>query len=179
MLINSQHLMETARFVPSPNCDERPDGVVMQVIVIHGISLPPGEFGGNDIEKLFTNCLDCNSRPDYNALLNLRVSSHLLIDRNGSLTQFVPFDKRAWHAGVSVYRGQTNCNDFSLGIELEGTDTIPYTRKQYRRLAKVTRALLKHYPALSSQDITTHSDIAPGRKTDPGPLFERDFLDRY
>ena len=179
MFINSMHLLEGARFVPSPNHDARPENTVPSLIVIHCISLPPGRFGGEDIEKLFTNRLDCGSRPEYADLDGLRVSAHLLIRRSGAATQFVPFNKRAWHAGESSYQGRRRCNDFSIGIELEGTDSSSYTVRQYRRLAAATRSLLARYPDLSPQRMAAHSDVAPGRKTDPGPFFERDFLARY
>ncbi|HEX5056308.1 MAG TPA: 1,6-anhydro-N-acetylmuramyl-L-alanine amidase AmpD [Gammaproteobacteria bacterium] len=165
-------LLEEARQVPSPNFNERPSGAVPELIVIHGISLPPGEFGGTAIDRFFTNCLDCSLHPYFSQIEGLQVSSHLLIGRGGEIVQYVPFSRRAWHAGVSSYRGRENCNDFSIGIELEGTDELPYAEAQYRRLTEVVACLLRTYDSLSAQDIVGHSDIAPGRKTDPGPAFD-------
>ena len=164
------------RHVPSPNCDSRPAGVDVDLLVIHGISLPPGEFGGSGIDQLFTNTLDPAAHPYYREIAGLRVSSHLFIDRNGIPTQYVSLHDRAWHAGQSSFHGREACNDFSIGIELEGTDELPYTDAQYRTLSELTRLLQRHYPALISDNIAGHSDIAPGRKTDPGPAFE---WDRY
>ncbi len=164
--------LRAARRAPSPNQDERPPGVAIDLLVIHNISLPPGEFGGPWIEDLFLNRLDANEHPYFGEIHQLRVSAHLLIDRGGRLTQFVPFDKRAWHAGISCHDGRERCNDFSIGIELEGGDEIPYSDAQYAALRNTTRTLLNHYPALSQQRITGHCDIAPGRKTDPGPAFD-------
>ena len=175
----AKHLLDAVPYTASPNHDARPPGAEIDLIVIHGISLPPGQFGGRDIDRLFTNRLPCDARPEYQALAGLRVSAHLLIRRGGALTQFVPFDKRAWHAGESCYKGRRRCNDFSIGVELEGADAQRYTPEQYRALAAAVRALLAAYPALSERRITTHADIAPGHKTDPGPFFERDFLARY
>ena len=163
--------LQCARRVPSPNCNERPDGEV-SLLVIHNISLPPGEFGGPHIEQLFTNTLDCNLHPALADLAGLRVSAHLLIDRCGGIVQFVPLHLRAWHAGLSRFDGRGNCNDFSVGIELEGTDHIPYTEAQYRALARVARAVMRAFPAITPERIAGHSDIAPGRKTDPGPAFD-------
>jgi len=164
--------MEGARFVASPNHDERPDSEPPSLLVIHGISLPPGEYGGPWIDALFTNKLDPEAHPYFADIHQLRVSSHLLIRRDGELVQYVPFDKRAWHAGVSSYNGRERCNDFSIGIELEGSDDEPYEAAQYRVLAECVGALLAAYPELSAERITGHSDIAPGRKTDPGPHFD-------
>lgn len=140
--------------------------------MIHGISLPPGEFGGDYIDRLFTNRLQSEAHPCFKEVASLRVSAHLLIRRDGSLTQYVPFHLRAWHAGVSHFGVRERCNDFSIGIELEGTDTVPYTARQYRRLATVTRLIMRHYPAVTPARVVGHSDIAPGRKTDPGPAFD-------
>lgn len=165
-------LLEGARQVPSPNFNERPSGCRPELIVIHGISLPPGEFGGFAIDQFFTNCLDCSLHPYFSQIEGLQVSSHLLIRRDGEIVQYVPFTRRAWHAGVSCYKGRENCNDFSIGIELEGTDELPYAEAQYRRLAEVAACLLRTYDSLSARDIVGHSDIAPGRKTDPGPAFD-------
>ncbi len=164
--------LDAACRVPSPNCDERPAGCVPDLIVVHGISLPPGEFGGPWIDALFTNRLDPAAHPYFAAIHQLQVSSHLLIRRDGQVVQYVPFERRAWHAGASCYAGRERCNDFSVGIELEGTDETPYTPEQYRRLAQVVAALEAAYPSLSRTRLAGHSDIAPGRKTDPGPAFD-------
>lgn len=161
-----------ARRSDSPNCDERPAGIPVDLLVVHGISLPPGEFGGPWIAQLFGNSLPAGAHPYFADICHLRVSAHLLIRRDGSMIQFVPFNRRAWHAGASEYRGRGACNDFSVGIELEGTDELPYESIQYERLAAVARCLIAHYPGLDSQRIVGHSDIAPGRKTDPGPFFD-------
>ena len=170
-----EHWLQGARRLASPNCNARPADCAIELLVIHNISLPPGEFGGGYIEQLFGNCLDCRAHPAFADLQGLEVSSHLLIDREGLLTQFVPFDRRAWHAGVSNYSGRDNCNDFSIGIELEGTDNSPYTERQYQSLAQVSAQLLACYPGLGPDRIVGHSDIAPGRKTDPGPAFDWDY----
>ena len=161
-----------ARRLPSENASERPDPGEISLLVIHNISLPPGRFGGGFVEQLFLNCLDCTMHPWFERLRGLRVSAHLLIDRRGRLTQFVPFGLRAWHAGESSFAGRGNCNDFSVGIELEGTDERPYTKAQYARLARVTRALMRAYPAITAERIVGHCDIAPGRKSDPGRAFD-------
>lgn len=165
-------LVATARQAPSPNCDARPDGTPPDLIVIHGISLPPGEFGGPWIDALFTNSLDPAAHPYFQAIHQLRVSSHLLIRRDGELVQYVPLHRRAWHAGVSSHCGRERCNDFSIGIELEGSDDLPYEPVQYQVLAELIAALRAAYPSLAAGQIAGHSDIAPGRKTDPGPCFE-------
>jgi len=165
-------LLSDARQVPSPNCDERPDCNDISLIVIHGISLPPGEYGGHWIDDLFTNRLDTGVHPYFSELEGLCVSSHLLIRRDGEIVQYVPFTKRAWHAGESCYDGCSACNDYSIGIELEGLDEDPYTPAQYERLAAVVQALVQAYPGLSYERIAGHCDIAPGRKTDPGPAFD-------
>lgn len=167
--IDEEGRVAGARYEPSPNCDERPPGCAIELIVLHHISLPPGRFGGDAICAFFTNRLDCSAHPFYATLAGVRVSAHFLIRRGGGLIQFVPCARRAWHAGVSAWRGRSACNDFSIGIELEGTGEVPYTAAQYRRLAALTRALLARYPIA---DIVGHSDIAPGRKTDPGPSFD-------
>jgi AmpD protein len=156
----------------SPNCNERPVGEEVNLLVIHNISLPPGEFGGSCIREFFCNELDCDAHPYFDQLRDMEVSSHLLIERDGHVVQFVPFGLRAWHAGQSSFQGRENCNDFSIGIELEGTDDGAYTDAQYSSLAAVTRELQHRYPAITAQRITGHSDIAPGRKTDPGPAFD-------
>ena len=164
-------LMDT-RYVPSPNCDARPNNEAPSLIVVHGISLPAGEFGGPYIEELFTNHLQATEHPAFADLAELKVSAHLLIRRDGEVIQFVPFDRRAWHAGASEYQGRARCNDFSIGIELEGTDNLAYEAEQYQALAQVIACLLRNYPSLQRQHIIGHSDIAPGRKTDPGPAFD-------
>lgn len=166
------HLLTDVPYVPSPNCDDRPSGSSIDLIVIHGISLPPGQYGGPYITQLFTNQLDSQGHPYFAGLAGLKVSSHLLVRRDGGILQYVPLDKRAWHAGKSQYQGRANCNDFSIGIELEGTDTEPYTDAQYEGLTQIISVLLAAYPTLHPQRITGHSDIAPGRKTDPGPYFD-------
>lgn len=160
------------RHLPSPNCDRRPEGATVDLLVIHGISLPPGEFGGSGIDELFTNTLDPGAHPYYREIAGLRVSAHLLIDRAGGISQYVSLHDRAWHAGPSCFRDREACNDFSIGIELEGSDDVPYSDAQYQSLAAVTSLLQRHYPALISDNIAGHSDIAPGRKTDPGPAFD-------
>jgi AmpD protein len=155
--------------IPSPNFDERPADAAPSLLVVHNISLPPGEFGGEAIARLFTNALDFASHPYYATLRDLKVSAHFLIHRDGKLVQFVPCAKRAWHAGPSVWRGYERCNDFSIGVELVGADDQPYTEKQYLCLSELTFALRRRYPVV---DIVAHADIAPGRKTDPGPAFD-------
>ena len=167
-----QGWLSTATALASPNADPRPDKSDISLLVIHNISLPPGQFGGGHVAELFTNTLDPNTHPYFAEIANLKVSAHLLIDREGVVIQFVPFDQRAWHAGVSAFAGRPACNDFSIGIELEGTDTDPYTHLQYECLVKITQCLIAEYPALSSERVAGHSDIAPDRKTDPGPAFD-------
>ena len=167
---------QACRFLPSSNFNERPQHAVISLLVIHNISLPAGEFFTPYIEQLFTNCLDCQAHPSFHDLKDLTVSAHVLIKRSGELVQFVPFDKRAWHAGVSSFDGTENCNDFSIGIELEGADDIAYTEAQYQQLAIVSTALMAQYPAITKNRIVGHSDIAPGRKTDPGAAFDWDYL---
>jgi len=165
-------LIEPARQCPSPNQDARPGGGQPELLIVHGISLPPGKFGGPEIEQLFTNTLDWGAHPYFEEIRGLQVSSHLLIRRDGDLLQFVPFTQRAWHAGESVFRARRCCNDFSIGIELEGEDETPYTATQYAVLTAVVAAILDAYPGLSAREIAAHSDVAPGRKTDPGPAFD-------
>jgi len=171
MNINQHWLTDITR-TPSPNFDERPDPADISLLVIHCISLPPGEFDNHYIDRLFCNQLDPDDHPYFKDVYQLTVSSHLLIKRDGVCVQYVPFDKRAWHAGKSIYEGRERCNDFSIGIELEGTELVDYTDRQYVQLATVIRTLLETYPKLSTQRITGHSDIAPGRKTDPGASFD-------
>lgn len=165
-------LLAGARQVLSPHCDARPSGVAPELVVVHGISLPAGEFGGPWIDRLFAGDLPAGAHPSFRDTAALRVSAHALIRRDGAVTQYVPFGMRAWHAGRSEYQGRTGCNDFSIGIELEGTDQTPYTDAQYASLAALVRGLLAAYPTLAAERITGHSDIAPGRKTDPGPAFD-------
>jgi AmpD protein len=168
--IGADHWLRPARHCPSPNCNARPAQADIRLVVVHGISLPPGEFGGPWIDALFTNNLDPGRHPYFAAIAALNVSAHLLIRRDGEIVQYVPFDLRAWHAGRSEYRGQENCNDFSIGVELEGSDDLPYTDAQYRCLADVITVLNERYPATFGH-IAGHSEIAPGRKTDPGEAF--------
>jgi AmpD protein len=151
---------------------------VPELLVLHNISLPPGQFGGGHVQALFQNCLDPGLHPYFTEIAGVQVSAHLLLERDGELTQFVGFDQRAWHAGVSSYQGREACNDFSIGIELEGADLIPYSPIQYRQLAALITRLLRRYPTLDRTRIVGHSDIAPGRKTDPGPAFDWDELNR-
>ncbi|MFT5603289.1 MAG: AmpD protein [Paracoccaceae bacterium] len=171
-IIDSKGWLTELERCPSPNYDERPQDADISLLVIHNISLPSGQFGGAHIQALFCNQLDCSSHLEFADLRGLRVSSHLLINRDGELCQFVSFLDRAWHAGVSECRGRSNCNDFSIGIELEGTDELPYTDRQYKSLGGVTKTLQTHYPQLANEGIVGHSDIAPGRKTDPGDAFD-------
>jgi len=168
----TDHFLEAARQVPSPNYGDRPKQDDIDLIVIHSISLPPGQYGGEQIEQFFCNELDCAEHPYFQQIEGLEVSAHLLIRRSGELIQFVPFNRRAWHAGESSYMGRSNCNDFSIGIELEGTDVEVYELEQYQQLAKVCFALEAAYQGISLEGITRHSDISPGRKTDPGKGFD-------
>lgn len=163
-------LLAGARLVPSPHQDARPPGATLSLVVVHGISLPPGEFGGPWIDALFTGRLPAAAHPYFATLQGMRVSAHLCIARDGTVTQYVPFHRRAWHAGASVYRYRVACNDYSIGIELEGADEVLYADDQYRQLAAVLVALRAAYPQLV--DVAGHSDVAPGRKTDPGPAFD-------
>jgi AmpD protein len=165
-------LATLARQVTSPNWDERPAGAVAELIIVHGISLPPAEFGGPWIDKLFTNSLQAEVHPYFKEVAGLKVSSHLLIRRDGTQVQYVPFHGRAWHAGMSSYGGRERCNDFSIGIELEGADDIPYEPVQYRALAQLVVDLCATYSTLATDRVVGHSEVAPGRKTDPGPAFD-------
>jgi len=167
-----QGLLKNATFKPSPNKNSRPNPQDIRLIIIHGISLPPDQFGGGSIDDFFQNKLDPNQHPYFQEIHQLKVSSHLLIHRDGRLSQYVPFHERAWHAGQSCYQGEDNCNDFSIGIELEGTDHIPYTNEQYLQLDRCCKILIEHYPALTKQTIVGHCDVSPGRKTDPGESFD-------
>ena len=172
LTVSVDHWLRGARRLASPNANARPDPTDISLVVVHGISLPPGEFSTGLVEALFTNTLDTSVHLSLADLDGVRVSSHLLISRRGALTQFVPFDGRAWHAGVSSHRGREQCNDYSIGIELEGTDHRPYSNTQYERLVAVLAALFARYPRLSLADVVGHSEIAPDRKTDPGPAFD-------
>ena len=165
-------ILEEAKLVVSPNCDDRPDDQKATLLVIHNISLPPREFGGPYINQLFCNQIDPKEHPFFDEIKDLRVSSHLLIRRTGEVIQYVPFHKRAWHAGISEFEGETCCNDFSIGIEMEGTDDLPYEEIQYQKLAEVTREIINKYPNISKNKITGHCHIAPNRKTDPGDAFD-------
>lgn len=165
------NLLVDCSFVPSTNFDTRTNEEDISLLVIHCISLPPGQFGGNDVEFFFTNQLDLNAHPDYESLTGLYVSAHCFIRRDGTVIQFVPFDKRAWHAGCSKHNGRDGCNDYSIGIELEGTESTDYTTAQYETLAALSATLLETYPKMNASSIVGHSDIAPGRKTDPGRHF--------
>ncbi len=158
--------------IRSPNFDTRPGNTKIKLIVIHGISLPPGEFGGGYIQQFFCNQIDEKAHPYFAEICDMRVSAHCLIGRTGDITQFVSFNDRAWHAGVSTWCGEEACNDFSIGIELEGVDEQAYDDEQYRRLGDLVHCLRAWYPDITEQAICGHSDIAPGRKTDPGPAFD-------
>lgn len=170
--VDASGRLHGVRYVASPNCDQRPDPADISLLVIHSISLPPQHYGGPWIEQLFTNRLDAAAHPYFEAVKDLRVSAHLLIRRRGGIVQFVPFVRRAWHAGLSRHEGRERCNDFSIGIELEGDDARPFTERQYQKLTAVTRLLLAAYPRITPARIVGHSEIAPGRKTDPGPRFD-------
>ncbi|VAX10011.1 1,6-anhydro-N-acetylmuramyl-L-alanine amidase [hydrothermal vent metagenome] len=165
-------LLDVARQVVSPNCDARPPETRIELLVIHNISLPPGCFGGDAIDCFFTNTLDVGRDPYFAGISGMRVSAHVLIQRDGSIVQYVPFHQRAWHAGVSSFEGRSNCNDYSIGIELEGTDERAYEEVQYQALCELIKQLGQAYPAIRADGIVGHSDIAPGRKTDPGPAFD-------
>lgn len=166
--------MQPTRHVPSPNFGSRPAGCEPELLVIHNISLPPGQYGGDCVERLFTNCLDWDEHPFFDEIRGAQVSAHVLVRRDGEVVQFVDLRQRAWHAGQSCFAGRDNCNDFSIGIELEGTDDDAYTEVQYETLAAISKTLLAHYSEISRHRIVGHSDIAPGRKTDPGPAFDWD-----
>ncbi len=172
----ASHLVVGVHYMPSPNCDERPDNCFPTLLVIHNISLPPNEFGGTYIEQLFTNQLDPNDHPYFAKIADKKVSAHILISRDGEMIQFVPFNQRAWHAGESCYEGQEKCNDFSIGIELEGADEIDYEEVQYQVLANLIDSLRIAYPSLNKKRIVGHSEIAPERKSDPGLAFNWEYL---
>jgi N-acetyl-anhydromuramoyl-L-alanine amidase len=168
-LIDIAGMCAGARWIPSPNCDERLDGDTVDLVILHNISLPPGEFGGEEIIDLFLNRLDANAHPYFADIAGLEVSAHFLIRRDGDLIQFVPCELRAWHAGASTWQGRERCNDFSVGIELEGSDDVPFSEAQYATLIDLLDALFARYGRLP---LTGHSDVSPGRKTDPGPAFD-------
>ena len=170
------HILQDIKFLKSPNFNERPKNIEINLLVIHAISLPPKKYNTDHIEKLFMNELDCRLDDFYKQIDGLKVSSHVLIKRTGEIIQFVPFNQRAWHAGVSTYKGRDDCNDFSIGIELEGAEDDIFEDIQYEKLSQITEILLQEYTGISKEDIKGHSDIAPGRKTDPGILFD---WDRY
>jgi AmpD protein len=167
--LDDEGIVAGATQISSQNWDERPEGAAIALLVVHSISLPPGEFGGDAIARLFTNTLDFSEHPYYETLRDLRVSAHFLIRRDGELIQFVPCVKRAWHAGSSIWRGRERCNDFSIGVELEGVDESAYADAQYRTLSRLLLTLRGRYPIV---DVVGHADISPGRKTDPGPAFD-------
>lgn len=173
--VDAEGWLAGVRHIRSPNCDARPDRTEISLLVLHNISLPPGEFGGDGVLALFTNRLDPAAHPYYATIKDLRVSAHFFIRRDGELIQFVSCTARAWHAGVSCWQGRERCNDFSLGIELEGTDDLPFTAAQYVALADLVAALRAAYPRLAG--VAGHSEIAPGRKTDPGPCFDWSRID--
>ncbi|MEM6986511.1 MAG: 1,6-anhydro-N-acetylmuramyl-L-alanine amidase AmpD [Pseudomonadota bacterium] len=177
-LDDSTGALRSARQCPSPNADARPQGQEPELVVVHGISLPPGEFGGPYIDQLFCNRLDHTAHAYFESLVGLRVSAHALIRRDGTLVQYVPLHRRAWHAGLSEFDGRAGCNDFSIGFELEGCDALAYTHAQYRCLAALCRLLQSRWPRISRSRIVGHSDIAPGRKTDPGDAFDWSMLMR-
>jgi AmpD protein len=169
LAIDAAGVANLARQMPSPNRDARPASCDVALVIVHGISLPPGQFGGDAIERLFTNRLDAGAHPYFASVAELRVSAHFLVRRDGALVQFVSCSERAWHAGQSTWRGRPRCNDFSIGVELEGCDDVPYASAQYTMLARLLRALARRYPI---EDVVGHSDVAPGRKSDPGPAFD-------
>ena len=172
LTINDAGWLQTAEVIQSPNCDARPDNSKIKLIVIHGISLPPAEFGGGYIQQFFCNQLDAKAHSYFSTICQMQVSAHCLIERGGNITQFVSFLDRAWHAGVSSWRGEQCCNDYSIGIELEGSDDLAYDDRQYDQLNALINSLISYYPGLDSDAVCGHSEIAPGRKTDPGPAFD-------
>jgi AmpD protein len=169
LYVDRSGIVAAATQIASPNCDARPEGERVSLLVVHNISLPPGQFGGDAIIELFTNRLDPDAHADFGELATMRVSAHFLIRRDGSLFQFVPCALRAWHAGASSWQGRERCNDFSIGVELEGTDLVPYADAQYAALGRLTRALRRRYPI---SDLAGHDQVSPGRKTDPGASFD-------
>jgi AmpD protein len=170
--IGADGWLESVARYPSPNCDARSDPDDISLLVIHAISLPVGRFGGEQVRQLFTNCLDCSADPTFADLAGVHVSAHLFVERTGRVIQFVPFGRRAWHAGVSAFRGRVGCNDYSIGIELEGCEWLAYQDAQYAILGELITTLFAHYPRLSLDAVVGHQEIAPERKWDPGPLFD-------
>ncbi|MDA7747295.1 1,6-anhydro-N-acetylmuramyl-L-alanine amidase AmpD [Psychromonas sp.] len=171
-MIDPFGILTNALFIKSPFYNQRPEHSTISLLVIHCISLPEGQYATEHIEKLFTGCLDCNADPSFDCLQGLEVSAHCVIRRDGAIEQYVPFTQRAWHAGISSFQGREGCNDFSIGIELEGTDCSTYTEEQYRTLVETTKQIQRQYPQITTEHIVGHSDIAPGRKTDPGSGFD-------
>ncbi len=178
LFIDKAGWLQSVKVVQSPNFDARPDNAKIKLIVVHGISLPPGEFGGGHIQNFFCNNLDIGAHEYFDSICEMKVSAHCLIERDGSILQFVSFLDRAWHAGESEWRGERVCNDFSIGIELEGCDDQAYTEEQYRSLADLVTCLRAEYPGIEKDAIAGHSDISPGRKTDPGEAFDWNKLGR-
>ena len=176
MYIDTQGLLHKVPYQSSPHCDERPSGSIIDMVVIHGISLPPGQFGQKMVESFFCGNLDFSLHPYFSTIAHLKVSAHLFISRDGEILQFVPFLQRAWHAGQSAFQGREHCNDFSIGIELEGTDDLPYEKIQYTTLAPILCLLMRTYPHIRSERIVGHAQIAPSRKTDPGQVFDWEYL---
>ncbi len=170
--ITAEGWLESARHVVSPNFDQRPSGADISLLVLHNISLPPGQYGGDHIERFFCNGLDASEHPYFREITHLKVSAHLLLRRDGGLIQFVSLLDRAWHAGRSCFEGRPECNDFSIGVELEGTDDEPYTPEQYTALVRLSQSLMAMFPAITPDRIVGHEHIAPERKTDPGPAFD-------
>ena len=160
------------RFLPSPHFNERPVGTAVDLIVLHAISLPPGDFEAQHVEAFFMGELDGGANPSFSELINLQVSAHFVVDRKGAITQFVPLSQRAWHAGESSWQGRDNCNDYAIGIEMIGDENTPFTQSQYRETARLCRVLMEQFPGISSQRIVGHQDVAPGRKWDPGKLWQ-------
>jgi AmpD protein len=175
-LDSKKQWLEDVRQVPSPNCDDRLDGCEIDLVIMHGISLPPNEYGGEYIDQLFTNTLDPQEHPYFAEIVALRVSSHLLVNRKGEITQYVPFNDRAWHAGKSEFQGRQTCNDFSIGIELEGCDDQEYEPVQYQVAANIVKLLMTNWQSITKQRVVGHCDVAPGRKTDPGEAFDWDYF---
>lgn len=171
-MIDTFGLLDNGIFIKSPFYNQRPSETQISLLVIHCISLPEGQFATEHIQHLFTGCLDCSADPSFNDLEGLEVSAHCVIRRDGLIEQYVPFEQRAWHAGISSFEGVEGCNDFSIGIELEGTDCTVYSKSQYNALVNVTKQIQIHYPLITTERIVGHSDIAPGRKTDPGSGFD-------
>ncbi len=173
---SNKQWLTNARHVPSPNCDDRPAGCEVDMVIIHGISLPPGEYGGPYIDQLFTNTLDPRLHTYFTGIVALRVSSHLLVNRLGEITQYVPFDTRAWHAGESEFHGRQTCNDFSIGIELEGCDDEDYEPVQYEITASLVKLLIANFKGIDKHRVVGHCDVASGRKTDPGDAFNWEYF---